>query len=54
MARGEYSSEDIRWDANFLDILSEAPDGTVHVDYGKFHEVEPLQGPALESERIER
>ena len=43
MARGEYSSTDIRWNSTFLDILEEAPDGTTHVDYGKFHDIEPLQ-----------
>ena len=42
MARGEYSCDDIRWNATFLDILEEAPDGTLHVDYGKFHDIEPL------------
>ena len=42
MARGEYSSADIRWNATFHDILEEAPDGTIHVDYGKFHDIEPL------------
>jgi inward rectifier potassium channel len=43
MARGEYSGADIRWNSTFHDILEEAPDGTIHVDYGKFHEIEPLQ-----------
>src|SRR6204780_4303533 len=43
MARGEYSSADIRWNATFHDILEEAPDGTIHVDYSKFHDIEPLQ-----------
>jgi inward rectifier potassium channel len=43
MARGEYSGADIRWNSTFHDILEEAPDGTLHVDYGKFHEIEPLQ-----------
>lgn len=43
MARGEYSCDDIRWNSTFLDILSETPDGTVHVDYGKFHEFGPLE-----------
>src|SRR5450631_4126607 len=42
MARAEYSSEDIRWNATFHDILEEAEDGTLHVDYSKFHDVEPL------------
>jgi inward rectifier potassium channel len=45
MARAEYSSEDIRWNSTFHDILEEAPDGTLHVDYSKFHDIEPLQEP---------
>ena len=43
MARSEYSSADIRWNSTFHDILEEAPDGTIHVDYSKFHDIEPLQ-----------
>jgi inward rectifier potassium channel len=43
MARSEYTSADIRWNATFLDILEEAPDGTLYVDYSKFHDVQPLQ-----------
>lgn len=42
MARAEYSSGDIRWNAAFRDILEEAEDGTLHIDYSKFHDVEPL------------
>jgi inward rectifier potassium channel len=42
MARGEYSCDDIRWNSTFHDILEEAPDGTIHVDYAKFHDIEPL------------
>src|SRR5258708_4222980 len=45
MARGEYSSADIRWNSTFHDILEEAPDGTIHVDYSKLHDIEPLQEP---------
>jgi inward rectifier potassium channel len=45
MARGEYSSADIRWNSTFRDILEEAPDGSIHVDYSKFHDIEPLQNP---------
>ncbi len=41
MARAEYSHTDIRWNATFLDILEESADGTLHLDYGKFHDVEP-------------
>jgi inward rectifier potassium channel len=42
MARAEYSSDDIRWNASFRDILEEAEDGTLHIDYGRFHDIEPL------------
>jgi len=42
MARSEYSCDDIRWNATFQDILEQAPDGTTHVDYGKFHDIDPL------------
>jgi inward rectifier potassium channel len=46
MARGEYSNADIRWNATFHDILDEAPDGSILVDYSRFHDIEPLQEPA--------
>jgi inward rectifier potassium channel len=42
MARSEYSSDDIRWNSTFHDILEEAPDGTLHADYSKFHDIESL------------
>jgi inward rectifier potassium channel len=42
IARGEYSSADIRWNSTFHDILEEAPDGSIHVDYSKFHDIDPL------------
>jgi inward rectifier potassium channel len=45
MARAEYPCADIRWNSTFLDILEEAPDGSLHVDYGRFHDTEPLQNP---------
>ena len=45
MARSEYSCADIRWNATFRDILDLAPDGTIHVDYSRFHDIEPLQDP---------
>jgi hypothetical protein len=48
MARAEYSSDDIRWNATFHDILEEAEDGSLHLDYGKFHEVESLAEPGAE------
>jgi inward rectifier potassium channel len=43
MARYEYSCADIRWNSTFHDILEVAPDGTLHVDYNKFHDVYPLE-----------
>ena len=49
-ARAEYSDRDIRWNATFRDIFAEAPDGTLHIDYTKFHEVDLL--PDAESELI--
>ncbi len=42
MARGEYTSDAIRWNETFRDVLEVAEDGTLHLDYGKFHDVEPL------------
>jgi inward rectifier potassium channel len=47
MARGEYSSSAVRWNAAFSDILV-LTDGTLHIDYSKFHDVEPLaEAPSL-------
>jgi inward rectifier potassium channel len=44
MARAEYPSAAIRWNEAFRDILEVRPDGSLHIDYGKFDEVEPLRG----------
>ena len=41
-ARAEYSHLDIRWNATFRDVLEEAPDGTLHLDYTKFDKVDSL------------
>jgi inward rectifier potassium channel len=41
-ARAAYSHRDIRWGATFRDVLEEAPDGSLHLDYTKFDEVDPL------------
>ena len=41
-ARTEYTSENIHWNAAFPDLLEEAADGTLHVDYGRFDQVVPL------------
>jgi inward rectifier potassium channel len=40
--RAEYSSRDIRWNATFRDILVEDANGSLHIDYAQFDEVEPL------------
>jgi inward rectifier potassium channel len=47
-ARAEYSYRDIRWNSAFRDILVVEPDGSLHIDYAKFDEVEPLP-PAQEA-----
>jgi inward rectifier potassium channel len=47
MARAEYSCDDIRWNHGFRDVLERAPDGSLHIDYGKFHDVEPF-GPSAD------
>jgi inward rectifier potassium channel len=41
-ARTEYTSENIHWNAAFPDLLEEAADGTLHVDYRRFDQVVPL------------
>ncbi len=42
MARHEYPGSAIHWNSTFRDIMEVAADGTVHFDYGKFHDIEPL------------
>jgi inward rectifier potassium channel len=42
MGRGEYVCADIRWNEAFRDVLEVAEDGTLYVDYGKFHDIVPL------------
>jgi inward rectifier potassium channel len=41
MTRAEYPASAIRWNATFRDILKWT-DGTMHIDYSKFHDVDPL------------
>jgi len=54
IARAEYPASAIRWNSAFLDILA-STDGTLYIDYSKFHDVEPLaeapspRGPAMTS-----
>jgi inward rectifier potassium channel len=40
-ARGEYPASALRWNATFRDIL-EQDGSTLRIDYGKFHDVDPL------------
>jgi inward rectifier potassium channel len=42
MARQEYHGSEIRWNHAFRDIMETAADGTIHFDYGKFHDIEAL------------
>jgi inward rectifier potassium channel len=42
MARHVYLSSALRWNHEFLDILSTGEDGVDRIDYLKFHEVRPL------------
>jgi inward rectifier potassium channel len=46
MARHEYPGSAIHWNSTFRDIMEVAADGTVHFDYGKFHDIEPLSEQA--------
>jgi inward rectifier potassium channel len=40
-ARQTYSQEHIRWQHRYVDIASNADDGRLLLDYGKFHDVTP-------------
>jgi inward rectifier potassium channel len=42
-ARHRYKLDDIVIGARFKDVMSLLPDGTRHLDYGQFHEVEPVR-----------
>jgi len=46
MARHEYAASALRWDHEFVDILSTGEDGVDVLDYLKFHDVRPLAPPA--------
>jgi len=41
MSRYEYHPDCIRWNHSFADIFTTGEDGTDHLDYTKFHDVEP-------------
>jgi inward rectifier potassium channel len=42
MARTDYAFTDIRWNHAYRDILETGDDGSIHIDYSKFHDVLPL------------
>lgn len=41
-ARRIYEAPDVAWNARFVDVLSNLPDGRLQVDLSKFHDVERL------------
>jgi inward rectifier potassium channel len=41
-ARHYYEHEDLRWNHRYSDIFSRPAQGPELVDFGKFHEVEPM------------
>ncbi|TMA35078.1 MAG: hypothetical protein E6J83_17810 [Deltaproteobacteria bacterium] len=41
-ARHSYAAEDIVWNARFADVVVREPDGEVHIDYARFHDVVPV------------
>jgi inward rectifier potassium channel len=45
-SRANYSSRAIMWNHSFTDILEVREDGTVHIDYAKFDDIEPLSESA--------
>lgn len=40
--RWAYAASDIRWNARFVDIIAQLPDGTRTIDYRHFHDIEPI------------
>ena len=38
-----YAAEDIAWDARFVDVVTRDQDGGIHIDYGRFHDVVPIE-----------
>lgn len=41
-ARHSYFSHDIHWNKRFVDIISPPVDGVRHIDYARFHDVDPM------------
>lgn len=40
-ARRIYEAPDVAWNARFVDVLSNLPDGRLQIDLGKFHDIVP-------------
>jgi inward rectifier potassium channel len=40
-ARHIYEAEQVVWDARFVDVMSNTPDGLLQIDYRRFHDVVP-------------
>jgi len=47
-ARHSYMPEDIVWNKQFADVISEDDEGARVVDYGKFHDLEDMPAPELD------
>jgi inward rectifier potassium channel len=42
-ARHYYEHDDVRWNHRYTDIFTRPEQGPELVDFGKFHEVEPIE-----------
>jgi len=45
-ARHVYTADEIICNARFVDVLTRLPDGSMQIDYGRFHDIVPTQSPA--------
>jgi inward rectifier potassium channel len=44
-ARHSWSDAQIRWQYRYVDLIRDGSDGVSHMDYTRFHDVEPYTGP---------
>ena len=49
MSRHQYHASSLRWNHSFTDIFTTGDDGIDRFDYTKFHDVEPLATPEVQS-----
>jgi inward rectifier potassium channel len=47
-ARQYYGHDDVVWNARFVDMMGQLPDGKRSIDFSKLHEYEPLEPDAVE------